>query len=206
MAVQFLPISIQTRVLQRQGITNYYPEVTGLENIHAEQIINQSIVRLVQHLMNEQFEQQDVDRFAEMIGTYEIKTNERGILSLTLSNYAIAPQHANGLTMMNSLTFDIQTGTTYQLQDLFKPGSDYVQVLSRQVKQQIEARDIPVIGEFTQISPHQYFYIADKVLVLYFQAIDITPHYYGLPMFPISVYKLEDMIDEQGPLGRMLAA
>lgn len=206
MAVQSLPISIQTRVMQRQGITIYYPEVIGLENIHAERIINQSIIRLVQHLMSDQFEQQDVDRFAEMIGTYEIKTNERGILSLTLSNYAIAPQHANGLTMMNSLTFDIQTGTTYQLQDLFRPGSDYVQVLSRRVKQQIEARDIPVIGEFTQISPNQYFYIADKVLVLYFQAIDITPHYYGLPMFPISVYKLEDIIDEQGPLGRMLAA
>src|SRR5699024_10308944 len=148
----------------------------------------------------------DVDHFAEMIGTYEIKTNERGILSLTLSNYAIAPQHANGLTINKSLTFDVKTGKTYQLKRLIKPGSDYVDFLSSIVRRQIEEVDILIINVFSQILPDQYFYIADKSLVLYFQPTDITLHYFSSPMFPISVYELADIIDEEGPLGRMMGS
>src|SRR5690625_7638876 len=39
------------------------------------------------------------DAFTEMIGTFEIKTNERNVLSLTLTNYAIAYHYAHGLTL-----------------------------------------------------------------------------------------------------------
>lgn len=196
---------VQTRIYKQDGITIYYPEIIGLQNLHVQQTINRMIVQHAQHLINQQFKQQDVDRFAEMIGTYEVKTNQRGILSLTLSNYAIAPKHANGLTMINSLTVDVETGRAYQLKDLFKQGSDYVNVLSNIVKKQIRERDIPLLNDFSKISPNQSFYIADKSLVLYYQPLEITPHYFGAPMFPISVYDLENIIDENGPLGRMLA-
>lgn len=205
MTTQPLHVLVLTRVYQQQGVRIYFPEVVGLQNLHVQQMINQSIVRLTQHLINQQYQQQEVKRFAEMIGTYEVKTNERGVLSLTISNYAIAPQHANGLTITKSLTFDIETGKNYQLKDLFKPGSDYVGVLSRIVKKQIEEREVPIINDFSKISPNQDYYIADKSLVLYFQPIEITPHYFGSPMFPISVYEIEDIIDESGPLGKMMA-
>ena len=205
MTTQPLHVLVLTRVYQQQGVRIYFPEVVGLQNLHVQQMINQSIVRLTQHLINQQYQQQEVKRFAEMIGTYEVKTNERGVLSLTIINYAIAPQHANGLTITKSLTFDIETGKNYQLKDLFKPGSDYVGVLSRIVKKQIEEREVPIINDFSKISPNQDYYIADKSLVLYFQPIEITPHYFGSPMFPISVYEIEDIIDESGPLGKMMA-
>lgn len=201
----FLYISIQTRVWTQAGTTIYYPEVVGLQNARVQQAINQNIVQLSQLLINQQYQQQGVNHFAEMIGTYEIKTNERGILSLTLSNYAIAPQHANGLTITTSLTCDVETGQVYQLKDLFKQGSRYVDKLSKLVKQQIKNRDIPIINDFTKIAPEQDFYIADKVLVLYFQPLEITPHYYGAPMFPIPIYAIEDIIDKNGPLERMMA-
>lgn len=205
MTTQPLHVLVLTRVYQQQEVRIYFPEVVGLQNLHVQQMINQSIVRLTQHLINQQYQQQEVKRFAEMIGTYEVKTNERGVLSLTISNYAIAPQHANGLTITKSLTFDIETGKNYQLKDLFKPGSDYVGVLSRIVKKQIEEREVPIINDFSKISPNQDYYIADKSLVIYFQPIEITPHYFGSPMFPISVYEIEDIIDESGPLGKMMA-
>lgn len=205
MPVQALYVSIQTRVLKQRGTTIYYPEVVGLLNMSVQQRINQSIVQLVQQLIHEQHQKQDVDHFVEMIGTYEIKTNERGILSLTMSNYAMATGHANGLTLTKSLTFNIKTGRGYQLKDLFKRGSNYVSVLSAIVRKQIKERDIPTLNDFTKISPDQEFYIADKSLVLYFQPIEITPHYVGSPMFPISVYEIQDIIDEKGPLGKMLA-
>lgn len=198
-----LPVSIQTMVIEQQGSTIYYPQVEGLQNAHVQQSINQMIVQLMQLLVQQQYHQQGTDNFTEMIGTFEIKTNERNVLSLSLTNYAFAYQHAHGLTLIKSLTFDTETGRSYTLQDLFKPGSDYVDVLSTFVQKQINERDIPILNNFSTISPDQDFYIADKSLVLYFQLYEITPYYIGLPMFPISVFDLQDIIVEDGPLGRM---
>jgi len=205
MVTPALPAMIQTMVIKQQGTTIYYPQVTGLQNQHVQQKINQTIAQLMQFLVQQQYEQQGADAFTEMIGTFEIKTNERNVLSLTLTNYAIAYHYAHGLTLKKSLTFDIRDGKNYTLQELFRSGSNYTDVLSKIVQKQIKARDIPLIGDFPGISPNQDFYIADKALVLYFQAYEITPGYIGIPMFPISVYELQDIIDENGPLGRMMA-
>lgn len=203
MAMQTLPVEIQTMVIKQRGTTIYYPQVIGLQNMYAQRSINQTIYQLMQTIMQQQYQQQGTDAFINMIGTFEIKTNERNILSLSLDNYAIAYQHANGLTIMKSLTFDIESGRSYKLKDLFKPNSNYVDVLSKIVLKQVRERDIPLLVDFTGISPNQDFYIADKALVLYFQPIEITAHYIGFPMFPISVYALQDIIAENGPLGRM---
>ncbi|WP_245837318.1 DUF3298 and DUF4163 domain-containing protein [Virgibacillus phasianinus] len=199
-----LPVSIQTMMIkQQQGTTIYYPQVIGLQNANVQQSINQSIYQLVHSLIQWQSEQQGTDSFTEMIGSFEIKTNERNILSLSLTNYAYAYHHAHGLTLMKSLTFDVQTGMQYQLSDLFKPGSNYVEVLSKMVQTQINERDLQLLSDFSGISPDQDFYIADKALVLYFQLYEITPYYIGFPMFPISVFAIQDIINENGPLGQM---
>ncbi|WP_373894816.1 DUF3298 domain-containing protein [Virgibacillus natechei] len=203
MVTPALPVTIQTMIIEQQGTTIYYPTVAGLQDQHVQQRINQTIVQLMQFLVQQQYEQQGANAFTEMIGTFEIKTNERNILSLSLTNYAIAYHYAHGLTLMKSLTFDTQTGENYTLQDLFRPGSNYTDVLSNIVQKQVKARDIQLLGDFPGISPDQDFYIADKALVLYFQTYEITPGYFGLPMFPIAVFELQDIIDENGPLGRM---
>lgn len=203
MASQALPVQIQTMVLQQQGTTIYYPQVTGLQNTDAQQSINQSIYQLVNSLVQWQYQQQGTDSFTEMIGSFEIKTNERNILSLSLTNYAFAYHHAHGLTLIKSLTFNVQTGKQYQLKELFKPGSDYVGVLSKMIENQINERNIQLLGDFSGISPDQDFYIADKALVIYFQLYEITPYYVGFPMFPVSVFALQDIINENGPLGQM---
>lgn len=205
MPITITPVPIQTREIMREGMNIRYPQVGHMSNQHVRSSINEAIFHLVHHVISEQHEKQGTDQFAEMIGLFEIKTNERNILSLTISNYAIAPRAANGLTIVRSLTFDVQTGKQYTLPSLFLPKSPYVPVLSAIVLEQITARDIPMFNHFTHISPHQDFYIADKALVLYFQEIEITPHYIGIPMFPISVYDIENIINPDSALGRMIA-
>lgn len=200
------PVHIRTMVIKRDGMNIQYPQIGHVDHPHVRRSINEAIFNLVQAIMAEQQDKQGTHQFAEMIGLFEIKNNQRNILSLTLSNYAIAPGAANGLTIIRSLTFDLQTGKQYQLGDLFLPGSSYVQTLSAMVQQQIRERDIPMLNHFSHISPDQDFYIADKALILYFQAIEITPHYVGIPMFPISVYAIEDIINPDSVLGRMLPA
>lgn len=206
MAAQAFPVNIQTMVIQQPpGTEIYYPQVAGMADQRVQQSINQKIFQLTESLYQQQFQQQGENAFGQMVGTYEIKTNQRYILSLTLSNYAIVTHAANGLTLMKSLTFDIRTGESYQLADLFQPGSNYVKKLSDIVQKQIILRDIPTVGTFNGVSPNQDFYIADKCLVLYFQVNEFTPHYVGFPMFPISVFELESIVKESGPLGRMAA-
>src|SRR5690625_5280781 len=129
MATLALPVSIQTMVIHHDGTVIYYPQVVHLKNTNVQQKINHAICDHVHQLIQEQYKQQGADSFEQMIGTFEVKTNERNILSLSLTNYAYAEHYAHGLTLMNSLTFNVETGKLYQLKDLFKEGCDYKSVL-----------------------------------------------------------------------------
>ncbi|WP_202080556.1 DUF3298 and DUF4163 domain-containing protein [Caldalkalibacillus salinus] len=196
-----LPVLVHPRTLSAPHVEITYPEISGTHRM-AQERINAVINRTVHELIRDQGYYHTPHM--EMTGTFEIKTNERGILSLTLSNYAYAPGAAHGLTLMYALTFDIHTGRTYSLAELFKPGADYVNRLSTLVQQQIESRQLPILAPFEGIQPNQPYYIADKALVLYYPLYELVPYVYGFPYFPISVYDIQDILDEEGPLGRML--
>lgn len=202
-AIQVNPVHVNTCCLNngaRQIV--YYPQVAYCENYLWEQHINHAIYKQVRALISLQVGNlpSTVD---EMLGFYEIKNNQRQLLSLSLSNYTYHKQAAHGMTYIKSLTFDFEKEQICQLRDLFTPGADYVQRLSELVELQIIQRDIPLLENFPGIRPDQDFYIADKALVIYFQLYEITPYVVGLPMFPISVFDLTDIIDEQSPLSRM---
>lgn len=182
----------------------YYPQAVQMHNPSLQFFINQTIAHETQQLINKQAGDLP-STIEQMLGTYELKNNQRDVFSLTLSNYVYFYHAAHGMTYVQPLTFDLKKGQLCQLKDLFKPDSAYVSVLSKHVQAQIKERDIPTIEPFTAIEPNQFFYIADKTLVLFFQLYDLAPYYYGLPMFPISVYDIDDIIVEDGPLGRMIA-
>ena len=197
------PVSIKTvKISSGPDKTVFYPKVMGMQNQGMEISINRAIAYQTQQLINEQVGNMPTT-VEEMIGLYEIKNNQRQVLSLSLSNYTYHYHAAHGMTYIKSLTFDLQKGKISELKDLFRPGSDYVQRLSGLIDNQIKQRNIPLLNGFTAIRPNQDFYIADKVLVIYFQLYEITPYVFGFPMFPISVFDIEDIIDENGSLGRM---
>ncbi|QHW34544.1 DUF3298 and DUF4163 domain-containing protein [Paenibacillus rhizovicinus] len=178
----------------------YVPVVSGLQSAASRNAINNKIRQTERELVHDQGSLSDPR--AEMIGYFEVKTNEKNVLSLSVFNYAYTGG-AHGLTLQESLTFDTGTGKSYALADLFKPGSDYVKRLSDLVRAQIAARQIETFEPFKSIRPDQPFYIADRSLVIYFALYEITPYAYGFPYFPISVYELSDIVNPNGPLGRM---
>lgn len=197
------PVQVVTQRLLTSdpNLVVHYPVVVGMANPVAEQRINHRILTLVNKLIIEQGYYQNPRTTIQ--GWYELKTNERGILSLTIANYAFPYQAAHGLTIIKSLTFNINTGKSYELKDLFKPDSNYIKVLSDIIAVQIKAREIPLLGEFKGISQDQDYYIADKSLVVYFQLYELTPYAYGFPFFPISVYEIQGILKENGPLDKM---
>lgn len=202
MPVSF-PLSIKTIKLSGGKDKNvFYPQVFDSKDQEFQRYMNQNIAYQTQLLINEQVGGMP-GTVTEMIGFYELKNNQRDVLSLSLSNYTYHYHAAHGMTIIKSLTFDQQIEHLCELKDLFKPGSDYVKKLSAIIQKQIKQREVPVLEPFTEIKPNQDFYIADKTLVIYFQLYELTPYVYGFPMFPISVYDLLDIINEKGPLGRM---
>lgn len=200
------PVNIRTlNISDGPSKVVYYPQVIEMEDQSLARLINQSIVDQTQALIDTQVANMPTI-VEEMIGLYELKNNQRQVLSLSLSNYSYHHQAAHGLTIIKSLTFDLKKRKLCQLSDLFKPGSDYIERLSSLINDQIKQRDIPLLGEFESIRSDQDFYIADKTIVIYFQLYDLTPYVFGFPMFPISVYDLQNIINEDSPLGRMAAS
>ncbi|MBT2683357.1 DUF3298 and DUF4163 domain-containing protein [Bacillus sp. ISL-37] len=205
MPVSF-PVSINTvKVSGGPKRTVYFPRVMNMENKDIEKKVNHSIVLQAQQLINEQTGNMP-GSVEEMIGYYEIKNNQRAVLSLSQLNYTYHYHAAHGMTYIKSLSYDLQSGKLYELKDLFKPGSDYVKRLSDIIEVQIDERKIPLLGDFKGIRENQDYYLADKSIVVYFQLYEITPYVFGFPMFPISVYSLEDIIDQTGILGRLTIA
>ncbi len=178
----------------------WVPVVSGVYNQAAQLAINKSLQIAVSELVGDHGSLENPR--AEMKGWFELKTNEKGVLSLSLFNYAYTGG-AHGVTLQHSYTFDIASGKSYSLADLFKPGSAYVKRLSDLIRAQIESRQIATLEPFRTILPNQPFYIADRTLVLYFPLFELTPYAFGFPYFPISVYDIADIINPTGPLAVM---
>lgn len=147
-AIQVNPVHVNTCCLNngaRQIV--YYPQVAYCENYIWEHRINHAIYEQVKSLISLQVGNlpSTVD---EMLGFYELKNNQRQLLSLSLSNYTYHKQAAHGMTYIKSLTFDFEKERICQLKDLFAPGADYVQRLSELVELQIIQRDIPLLEAF----------------------------------------------------------
>ncbi|MEW4279588.1 DUF3298 and DUF4163 domain-containing protein [Priestia megaterium] len=194
-----LPATVYSQQIVKKKLNVYYPAV-HLTNPAVQHSINSKILQRTNELIRQQGYEENPD--TEEMGYYELKTNERNVLSLTLVNFAYSGG-AHGLTVVVPLTFNVLTGKTYQLKDLFKKDSNYVSVLSKIVGAQIKERDIMVLGEYKGIKPDQDFYIADKSLVLFYQLYDLAPYAYGIPYFPISIYAIQDIIADESPLGQM---
>ncbi|PIC80685.1 hypothetical protein CSV75_02520 [Sporosarcina sp. P18a] len=179
----------------------YYPVITQLDDPKIQQKLNQVLFKEMNNMLtdNNYYD----PSLVEMIATYEIKNNQRDLFSINLIVYSFTGG-AHGMTYVKSLTFDTKTGRQYKLQDMFKPGSPYVQRISEYIRRHIQQWKTPVLEPFTKIKPDQDFYIADTSLVVYFQLYEISPYVAGFPYFPIPLLDLQDIIKPNSPADRML--
>ncbi|WP_432357961.1 DUF3298 and DUF4163 domain-containing protein [Sporosarcina sp. UB5] len=199
------PVSILTKKLPHTSptINVYYPVVTQMKDSIVQRKINNIIIHTLNQILIEQ--QFYNPALVELLATFEIKNNQRGILSLNLIVYSFTGG-AHGMTIIKSLTFNVKTGKQYELKDLFKPGSDYVKKLSDIIRVDIKKWDIPLLDPpFKEIRPDQDFYIADTSVIIYFQLYEITAYAWGFPYFPIAILDITDIIKPQGPLNRMMS-
>jgi hypothetical protein len=198
------PVRITTKKIPHKSpnVNIYFPAVTNLNNPDAQAKINHAIMTLLNEILIEQSYYKPA--LVEMVAYYEIKNNQRGILSLNLIVYSFTGG-AHGMTIIKALTFDTATGKQFTLKELFKDGSNYVEQLSAIIKVDIKKWKIQLLDEFKAIRPDQDYYIADTSLVVYFQLYEITPYYWGFPYFPIPILDVADIRKPNSPLDTMMA-
>ena len=199
-----LPVSIRTKMLPHASpkVKVYYPTLFNLSNHGVQQKINHSIVTTLNKILVEQSYYEA--SLVELLAYYELKTNQRGILSLNIIVYSFTGG-AHGMTIIKSLTFDTKTGKQYSLKSYLSLEVIMRKKISSIVNKKITDWNIELLGKFEGIRSDQDFYIADTVLVIYFQLYEITPYVWGFPYFPIPILDLADIIKPEGPLDRMMA-
>lgn len=197
-----LPITIEPHVIRKPNLEVYVPVVVDPKHPQAAERMNHTIQKQVMELIRTSGYEEDPKNI-QVQGWYEIKLNERGYLSLTLSVYDYPYHAAHGMTYQRGLTFETETGKLLSLPELFKSGAPYVDVLSKHVAAQIKERDIQTLEPFKSIRPDQDFYMTDKALVLFFQLYEIAAYVYGFLHFPISIYDLKDIKAENGIIDKL---
>ncbi|MFK3939999.1 DUF3298 and DUF4163 domain-containing protein [Alkalihalobacillus sp. NPDC078783] len=202
MNTSILPAQIVTRHMLSSRLDIYYPEIVQLQTPRVQHELNQAINQQV-HKMIQDTGYNEPPRDTTLTGGYEIKNNQRNILSLMNRLYYYSGG-AHGMTVQETLTMNIATGQIYTLSELFKPGSSYEATLNRIIEAQIKTRDLDLLNPFTGITTNQKWYLADKSLVLFFDLYELQAYVYGFTYFPISVYDLQSVIQDDGPLGEMI--
>ncbi|AOR22501.1 DUF3298 and DUF4163 domain-containing protein [Clostridium taeniosporum] len=129
----------------------------------------------------------------EIISKYVIERDDDEILSFYNDYYEFLGG-AHGMTIRTSYTIDKNKEEFIKLNDLFKSGYDYLSIINKEIKKQIESHpeDYFDLGkEFKGINNEQNFYLDKNNIIIYYQLYEIAPYVYGIPEFkiPISLFK-----------------
>jgi hypothetical protein len=181
-----------------------YPFVPNSDNSNIAAAINKSIINEVNELFKEQVLRPEAVDFNEVLGTYEIMVNQKGILSVLFSMYTYVNRAAHGFTAYSSLTVNTETGEVYNFEDLFNPKFNYIPVINELAQQYIRDKDIQFIEEYKGVTANQQFYLTPDSLVLYYQVYEYTPYAYGLFRIEIPYTKIANMLSPLSPIAKLI--
>lgn len=182
-------------------VTVYYPQIDGLENKKLQNKINDELyARFTEHRKDLKVEDElsVEDNF--------IVTLKDNLLVVMRAGYDYYFGAAHGMPIRDYIYIDLTTGDFYKLKDLFKEDSNYIQVISDNISDQIQDRtknDSDAMffeDSFKEIDENQYFILTDDTLILYFYPYDISPYAAGFPEFEIPYDALKDLINYDGGL------
>lgn len=137
---------------------------------------------------------------------YEIITDNDRLFTLRFDESIVMAGTMHAVMIYN---LDKTTGQLISLKDLFKEGSDYITVLSDNIKEQMHDQmeadenisyfyetDMPDLN-FTEISEDENFYISEAgTLTLVFDKYEIAPGYMGSVEFEIPTSSISDIIKD----------
>ncbi len=192
---------IVEQVIEKPHAHILFPQVRGVES-ETELIINQLIEEQIKGItmMQEWYDEETL--FMEV--SYEVKLNEKGLISLFFRNFAQIEHAAHPMTIVRSLTVDLNTGEEYELFDYFKNMSGHALKITNFILREVERKEITLIIDLKLIPDNHPYYLCKDGIVIYFQEGEIAPRSYGILEFTIPYTFLQSLFEIECPLERLL--
>lgn len=175
----------------------YYPQVNGMSNADIQQKVNQYLKDFSGVKPISPMKQLD----SSYTGDFEVSFFQRDLLVVEKTGYDYPFGAAHGMPLKRYTHINLKTGDVYQLKDLFKPGSQYINVLSEIIGSQIKNnKEYSYVfpDRYTGIREDQPFFIGEDVLNVYFNPYEIAPYVAGFPTFSVSFEEMKNIINAEG--------
>ncbi|HHX94630.1 MAG TPA: DUF3298 and DUF4163 domain-containing protein [Clostridia bacterium] len=192
---------VQSRI-ERDCVNVEYPVVQGLPDRGVQAEINQLILNTVNRMIPSEIQCETGGDFVS--GTYRIRLNEQGLLSLTLFVQWFFFPMAHPAEEHTAITVDLATGRIYTFRDLFSGGSHYKLLIDRFIEGEIARRNIVTIAPYPGVNDYQDYYLTPDALVIFFPIYEFTPRPEGFPEFVIPYTFIRNRIDPEGPIARLI--
>lgn len=188
--------------IERDCVEVVYPIVRGLPNRGVQNRINQLILDSVKSMIPDDVQCEHGSD--SVLGSYRIRLNEKGLLSLTLFVQWFFFPMAHPAEKYSAITLDLSTGQVYNFSDLFRNGSHYEMLIDKFIEEEIARRGIVTIAPYPGVSHFQEYYLTRDALVVFFPIYEFTPRPEGFPEFVIPYTLIRNRIDPEGPLARLV--
>lgn len=201
-----IPLNEKYQVMEEKYKPNkdylvYYPKIQGVEDKELQQGINDKLkeLALVKPVdANTQLE-------FSYVGDFSVEFFRKNLLVLELNGYEYYFGAAHGMPNKVYVHINLSNGDIYELKDLFKTDSNYLQVISDIVGKQIKD-----MGENFYIFPDTYkgirenqpFYVDENNLYIYFTPYEIAAFAAGFPTFKIPFTEITNIINTEGEFWR----
>ncbi|WP_251859744.1 DUF3298 and DUF4163 domain-containing protein [Clostridium sp. Marseille-Q2269] len=197
-------ISLSEQNLQPKNFKITYPFIQEVADEPISKLVNEAIANEVSNLFKQQALIPSKINVEEVIGFYDVKLNNKCILSILFGMYTYYTNAAHGSTLYSSLNIDLDTGKIYKLSDLFTSKINYKPILEEKVRGYIKVNNVPMLEEYKGLDPNQQFYLTPDSLVLYYPVYQYTPYAYGLFQIPIPYKDILNLLGPVSPIQRLL--
>lgn len=125
---------------------------------------------------------------------YSVPGATKKYLSLKFSMLVYYSGAAHPQHWLDTLTFDLASQKVIKLPELFKPGSDYIKVLSRTCIRELKQRGLEEKwveqGAGPEAENFNYFNLSDKALIITFPEYQVAPYAAGEQVVEIPLKEL----------------
>ncbi len=148
---------------------------------------------------------------SDMSYTLMIKAHQLAPVGWTVSILYYVMSYTGGAHpnhYIASLNYDLNQGHSLRLDQLFLPGSNYLEVISQYCRKELTAQGYLGAGFDKGADPtwgnYRVWAITSEGLMIQFNTYQVGPYVSGAPSVTIPYAELEDIADRQGPLGSFL--
>ncbi|WP_206916039.1 RsiV family protein [Alicyclobacillus suci] len=186
-------ITAKTVTSKHDKIT--YPQLSGLTDPTVESKLNALLQINPAHL-------QTIGSDDSYTANYQIVFQAGPLLEIDETAYDFPQGAAHGEPSQQMILMNLETGATYQMGDLFRAGSDYLDVLSQQIRQE-DTKSI-LDSNFSGVTEKDGFAITQTGVRIFFDPYEWAAFAAGFPTFDIPYDILQPVINVQSDLWQTL--